>query len=390
MSTTAKNNGGTCRSADWPARKPVMPAIAADAIGPRSMVEHSTSEQYLDRAKADKIAPPEGHDLTPKKSNAVKPHFEPMPGTAQRAAPLPSDTAQPSSDSHPLKAGPSPRPEAVVGGRAGRARQTPPLYGLLSAYSPPSWHDAKGINKVVRKLQPRLPDVSGKLFVTFTLDRNFFQGPAEAFELVRKKIRKMFARLRKGVMWKGKLYQTDKPYCVKVEFHADEDGWPHFHVIQLTRRYIPGELLTELWGFGRPNIKRITNDEFLYMLKYATKGVGYPDWVLSRHRIRIFQASPGFLKPAECNKTAKAKGALKAKRKRASYTIGKRLERWARCALLNKNGRYRAVLLPERFQKLFDELVSSIAEEGRYLGLGLVKINHQIELLPWLMKQNQV
>ncbi len=222
------------------------------------------------------------------------------------------------------------------------------------------------------------------LFITFTLDRNLFKGPAEAFELARQKIRKIFARLRKGVMWEGKSYQVDKPYCVKVEFHADQDGWPHFHVIQLTRRYIPGELLTELWDFGRPNIKRITNDEFLYMLKYATKGIGYPDWVLSRHRIRIFQASPGFLKPAEGKKTTKAKGALKPKCKRASYTIGDRLERWSRTAVLNKNGQCQAILLNEPFQKLFDELIHSIAEEDRYLGLGLVKINHKMELTQWL------
>ena len=44
-----------------------------------------------------------------------------------------------------------------------------------------------------------------------------------------------------------------------------------------------------------------------------------------------------------------------------------------------------AMLLVRPFQQLFDELVFSIAEEGRYLGLGLVKINQTTELIPWLL-----
>jgi len=72
-------------------------------------------------------------------------------------------------------------------------------------------------------------------------------------------------------------------------------------------------------------------------------------------------------------------------RPRASYTIGERLYRWARMALFNKNGRCQTIVLPQPFQQLFDELVYSIAEDGRYLGLGLVKINQPIELQKWLL-----
>ncbi len=275
------------------------------------------------------------------------------------------------------------RREVVVGGRAGRARLTRPGVGLLCEYIPISWHHEKGILKVVRRLLPRLPDVSGALFLTFTLDHYLFSGPASAFEFARKKIRRVFAALRKGVMWKGKLYQVDAPYCVKVEFHADEDGWPHFHAIQLTHRFIPGELLNHLWGLGRVNVERITNDDFHYLLKYATKGISYPLWVLSRQRIRIFQGSPGFLKPVEKRKTKKLK---KPFNQRASYTIEERLKRWERMALVHVDDHYRTMLLGGPFQQLFDELVHSVAEDNRYLGLGLIKINDTNDLIPWLMK----
>jgi hypothetical protein len=379
MSAPAKKKGGKRCSP----RASVLPTITAVSTGPQSRWS-AAREQYLDGSQAGKIEPQPRQDRTSGKSNAVKPHFETMLGTAQRAAPLQSDAPPPLSTANPLKAGPTLRPQAVVGGRAGRARKSPPILGLLCAYTPISWHHEKGIIKVVRRLLPRLPDVSGMLFKTYTLDHNLFSGPASAFEIARKKIRKLYARLRKGILWKGKHYKIDARYCVKVEFHADEDGWPHFHIIQLTRRFIPGDLLNHLWGLGRVNVERINNDEFRYLLKYTTKGIGYPAWVLSRNRIRIFQSSRGFLKPREARKKTEAEKALpKPKRKRASDTIGARIDRWARTALLNENDCYRTLMLLRPFQQLFDELVHSIAEDDRYLGLGLIKLNHIRELLPW-------
>lgn len=374
MSAPANNKGGKHRSPDWPASKPVLPTIAANTTGPLSTVEHSQSEQYLDSSQDGKIKAHKRQDKSScRKVQTAKPHSVALVAKAKRAA------------GHQLdKACPSLRSQTVVGGRAGRARETPPGLGLLCAYIPISWHDRKGVHKVVRRLLPRLPDVSGSLFHTYTLDRNAFSSPEAAFDIARDKFRKLYARLRKGVKWQGKLYQTDAPYCVKVEFHADEEGWPHFHVIYLTQRFIPAELLDHLWGLGRVNVKRITNDDFHYLLKYVTKGAGYPEWVLSRRRIRIFQASRGFLKPAEKPLGKESKKFTHSQHKRASYTIGERLKRWARTALLNQHGRYRATLLPKAFQEQFDELVLSIAEEGRYLGLGLVKINNPTELIQWL------
>jgi len=375
MSAPANKKGGKRPTPDWPARKPVQPTIAAKGTGPLSMVEHSTSEQYLDSSQAGKIEPHKGQDNTSgKKFYDSKPHSEALDAKAKRAA-----------ANQPDKAGPTQKPEPFFVGRAGRARLTKPGLGLLCAYIPISWHDSKGVIKVVSRLLPRLPDVSGSLFITYTLDRHLFSNPASAFDYARQLIRKMFAQLRKGVTWQGKLYQINAPYCVKVEFHEDEEGWPHFHVIVLTRRFIPAELLDHLWGLGRVNVKRITNEDFHYLLKYVAKGIGYPAWVLDRHRIRIFQSSRGFLKPIEGIDEPKAKRALAKKRKRASYTIRERLERWARMGLFNTNGHYKSILLPRPFQQLFDELVHSVAEDNRYLGFGLIKINHLTELTTWLI-----
>lgn len=57
-------------------------------------------------------------------------------------------------------------------------------------------------------------------------------------------------------------------------------------------------------------------------------------------------------------------------------------------ALFNCHGSYQAIRLLRPFKQLFDELVFSIAEEGRYLGLGLIKINHITDLSLWQLIPN--
>ncbi|MGB0412980.1 MAG: rolling circle replication-associated protein, partial [Coraliomargarita sp.] len=172
----------------------------------------------------------------------------------------------------------------------------------IKEYVPCSWFHPKGIYKVLKRFWHRLPNVSGCLFATFTIDREAMRrqgyGPSEAFDITRDRVRKMFYELRKGVEWEGKLYKIDAEYCTKVEFHDDEEGWPHFHVIWLTRRFVPAQMLSELWGFGRTNVKRIKNEDFHYLLKYVCKSGSIPEWVQKRQRLRIFQPSRGFLLPS--------------------------------------------------------------------------------------------
>ena len=149
-------------------------------------------------------------------------------------------------------------------------REVGPLSQILRPYNPASWFHPVGIRKVLAKLEPRLPDVTGMLFLTFTFNPALFADPSLAFETGRDRLRRVFFKLRHGVEWKGKTYLIDAPYCVKVEFHAN--GWAHFHAVFLTRRYVPGDLLNALWELGRTNVGRIRNKTFRYLLKYVTKG----------------------------------------------------------------------------------------------------------------------
>ena len=257
--------------------------------------------------------------------------------------------------------------------------------GILSAYIPASWFHARGIFKVLRQLLPRLPDVSRKLFLTFTVNPALYECPHVAFEHARDKLRRIFHRLRKGVEWEGKTYRIDAPYCVKVEFHRS--GWAHFHVIFLTNRFLPGALLNHLWGVGRTNVRRITNPHFHYLLKYVTKGGQLPEWILGRKRLRVFQASRGFLRPPD--KAASSVEKKGPRLKRRSTVLGERLEQWQKSALLRQATHCTRIILSEPFQLLLDHYSFPVASEGRYLGNGHILINDTTQLIPWLTKLNQ-
>jgi hypothetical protein len=262
------------------------------------------------------------------------------------------------------------------------------INGVLSAYVPASWFHARGIFKVLRRLEPLLPDVAKMLFLTFTVNPALYEDPQAAFEHSRDRLRRVFHKLRKGVTWEGKWYQVDAPYAVKVEFH--KNGWAHFHVIFLSRRYIPGALLNHLWGLGRTNVQRISNHRFRYLLKYVTKGGGLPEWILGRKRLRVFQSSRGFLRRREeIGTEAKQPVPTKSRFRRRVTTLGERLETWKKSALLKQGDQYSRCILMEPFKVLFDHLVLPVAQEGRYLGNGRIQINDTIEIMPWITKPNQ-
>ena len=264
---------------------------------------------------------------------------------------------------------------------------------IIKEFVPRSWFHPKGVYKVVERLKDRLPNVNGSLFATFTLDRTYFQmneiGPSEAFDLSRSHIRKVFYKLRKGIIWEDKLYKTQSPYCTKVEFHDDEEGWPHFHIIWLTKRFIPAELIASLWGYGRTNVKRITNTEFNYLLKYVCKSDSVPSWVGEKKLVRIFQSSKGFLKPIEKPKKEKNPNPIQ-RPKRTFQTIKERMEKYRKMALLiderfsDRGKMYRQIELNDEFLILLDRLVYPIAQDGRYLGDGKIKIKYRKDLYPWI------
>ena len=144
-----------------------------------------------------------------------------------------------------------------------------PSEATIKEFIPASWFHPVGIFKVLARFWDRLPDVGGKLFLTFTLDPKNYADEETAFEDSRDWLRKVFFKLRQGIAHEGKLYVIDAPYCIKVEFH--ESGWVHYHAIFLTRRFLPKELLATLWDRGWVEVQRIENDDFHYLLKYVTK-----------------------------------------------------------------------------------------------------------------------
>lgn len=254
--------------------------------------------------------------------------------------------------------------------------------GVLRPFNPISWYHPRGIFRVLSRLVPRLPDVSRCLFLTFTINPLFFGDPSAAFEHARQQLRKIFFRLRRGVRWEGKRYQIDAPYCVKVEFHGNE--WAHFHVIFRTRRFVPAGLLDHLWSLGRVNVQRITNEHFHYLLKYVTKGgEDLPQWVRSRNRLRVFQSSRGFLVGAGKERDAPAApGELK--RRRSDETLGERVDRYDRTAVLESTGKFSHVPLGAPFADVHAREILPAALDGRYLGGGFYQISDMNQLETWI------
>ncbi len=238
--------------------------------------------------------------------------------------------------------------------------------GVLRPFNPVSWFHPRGIHRVLARLMPRLPDVSGCLFLTFTINPLLFAEPAAAFEHSRQQLRRVFYRLRRGAEWERKTHRIDAPYCVKVEFHGNE--WAHFHIVFLTRRFLPGALLNELWGLGRTNVQRITNEKFHYLLKYVTKSGGeLPAWVQARKRLRVFQASRGFyLNGSDAEKPASIE--RRHKKRKPSDTLGARVERYRRTALFKSGKQFSQVQLWAPFDELHAAQIYPAAVAGRYLG----------------------
>lgn len=254
-------------------------------------------------------------------------------------------------------------------------------YAEIRPFIPASWFHEQGIYKVLRRLEPRLPDVGGKLFLTFTTDPKLFKDAESGFECGRERLRKVFYRLRKGVEWEGKEYQIDSPYCVKVEFH--ENGWAHFHSIFLTQRFLPGALLNELWGHGRTNVERISQEKFRYLLKYVTKGDSLPDWILNRPRLRVFQSSRGFLKPVEGQRSSKRQAAgmdEQPGKVSNSPTIGERLEKWRHTGIVRELDQHRPVVFEKPYSEVVAGDVLEAAKAGYYRGRQVIEFGDQWDI----------
>ena len=176
-----------------------------------------------------------------------------------------------------------------------------------------------------------------------------------------------------------------------MEFHDDDEGWPHFHIIWKTKRFVPCDLIEKLWGLGRINVKRITNSEFNYILKYVCKSGRIPTWSKEDPQIRIFQSSKGFLLPLDKKKPVSKPTTRLLQR---TSNIRQRLNKWKNQGLVISHDHigqttYKEVLLKDEFRILLDRLVYSIAQDGRYLGDGKIKINKLGDYKPWLMTERK-
>jgi hypothetical protein len=258
--------------------------------------------------------------------------------------------------------------------------------GILRPFNPISWFHPRGIHRVLARLVPRLPDVSRCLFLTFTINPHYFADPSAAFEHSRQQLRRIFFRIRRGVKWEGKPYRIDSPYCVKVEFHGND--WAHFHVKFLTRRFLPAPLLDHLWNLGRTNVARITNEHFHYLLKYVTKDTGdLPQWVRSRNRLRVFQSSRGFLVDA-AKKEEPSSPAGQLRQRQSGETLGERVDRYNRTAVLETDGKFSHVALAASFADVHANENLPAALDGRYLGRGHYHLNDMKELETWIKPPN--
>jgi hypothetical protein len=292
--------------------------------------------------------------------------------SAQGADALPSARARTAGGSLPPGGG---------GGRGVGAKG--PILGVLRPFNPISWFHPKGIKRVLARLEPRLPNVAGCLFLTFTINPLLYADPIQAFENSRQLLRRIFYKLRRGVKWEGKTYKINEPYAVKVEFHKNE--WAHFHVIFLTRRFLPADLITHLWGLGRTDVGRISNEKFRYLLKYVTKGGGIPEWVRQRNRLKVFQASKGFLKPVVKVTPAVQRPRSGRKRRASHENLGQRMDRYQKTALFQSGTSFSHVPLPAPFDEMHGAQILPAALDGRYLGGGHYQINDTNQLMEWIV-----
>ncbi len=184
-------------------------------------------------------------------------------------------------------------------------------------------------------------DLSGWRFITLTIDPKEYPDPCIAWLIGKRHLRQFIYALRKRY--------NIKRWCWKLEFHEpDDEGrvYPHWHLLLDYHVPIDKDEILALWGKGRTNIKRVGNQDFEYMFKYAAKSIEtIPHWVLDRTCVRLFQTSRGFL-PAQntsAGDVEENKDEVASPRHGETgpspdtknswlndETIGERLQRWSR------------------------------------------------------------
>lgn len=195
-----------------------------------------------------------------------------------------------------------------------------------------------------QKLQRKLGNGRRFLFVTLTYRRGAYLDPRDCFEECkdRRHLRRFFQRLSDATCesYTGR-------WIAKMEFHSDGPGWFHFHVVVVTRRFIPKEIVEQCWRHGFVDVRRGSPTHLHYFSKYVAKPSEVPGWVLGlRPRsLKVVRVSPGFW---EAEREAEVVRSRRMCIRRPEFVpIGQRLA-LKRCESLvrSSDGKFRRVNVP--------------------------------------------
>ena len=110
---------------------------------------------------------------------------------------------------------------------------------------PRSWWHPVGAMILSKQFSARSPNLCNAVALTFTIDREKFATPLEAWAVGVLRSADFMESFRK------KYGPTE--YFIGLEFHKEDgegEAWPHWHCILLRRGTYPQALLEEMWGLS--------------------------------------------------------------------------------------------------------------------------------------------
>lgn len=229
---------------------------------------------------------------------------------------------------------------------------------------------SRATSTLSQRLENRMQSFTGKaLFITLTYRVDEYKN---GLDLYRKQSEERHIRLfiRRLSNYLGQ--SLTGRWVRKMEF--TKGGYPHFHLIIDSPRYIPQRDLNEIWGFGHTWINQAHWKHIKYFCKYLGKDLNLPSWLyLERSRsVKIVAASPCFWGD-------------KSTRKKAPNTP---YMKWAVFTPLKESFKPKTVVQTFNGQKTISgsifEVVSSLVNNGSLL------IGTQDEYLSLVTTQNAI
>jgi hypothetical protein len=251
----------------------------------------------------------------------------------------------------------------------------------IKEYIPRSWFHPIGAAILSKQFSARSPNLCNAIALTFTVNRQKFATPLQAWAAGVQRSADFMESFRK------KYGPTE--YFIGLEFHKEDgegEAWPHWHCILLRRGTYPQALLEEMWGYGFVWVNRIYDTTLDYFLKYVTKCyAAVPEWVLPLNRIRRVRYSRHFLAKV-VKEAVEVTGEKRAAR--AQRTIGERLADWASRCTVTCGDKTTSAKTRQPWKQLLRNEIRTLLDNGSYEeGFGVLNIettnNKQTR---WLMK----